>query len=362
MSGLARQHEAINLSQGFPNFPISQELIESVSRYMRQGYNQYSPAKGLPALREILADKIMRLYGRKVNPNQEITITAGATQAIFSAIVALVRQEEEVIIFEPAYDSYVPSIQVCGGVPIGVQLKGPDYKIRWEEVKSRISSKTRMIILNTPHNPCGTIIDEKDMEELKAITKGTDILVLSDEVYEHIVLDEKKHLSLLGSDLFERCVCTYSFGKVLHNTGWKTGYVVAPDYLMKEIYKVHEYNVFSVNTPVQHALTDFYQNESNYLEVAPFYQKKRDYFLSLMKESRFTFTPTQGTYFQLMNYQNISEESDVEFARRLTIEHGVASIPISVFYAQPNDEKMLRFCFAKTDETLQKAAEKLCKI
>jgi len=362
MSALAREHEAINLSQGFPNFPVSEELIALVSKYMRQGMNQYAPAIGIPELRHVLAKKIQNLYSHTVDVDQEITITAGATEALFSSITALVKEGDEVMIFEPAYDSYVPAIRLSGGIPISVQLKGSNYKINWEEVKRKLSFKTRMIVINTPHNPCGTILDDEDIRQLKIITEGNDILILSDEVYEHIVFDDKKHLSLLSTELYNRSICVYSFGKVLHNTGWKMGYVVAPPFLTQEIRKVHEFNVFSVNTPMQYAIAEFYENPANYLEVSPFYQEKRDYFLSLMKESRFTFIPTNGSYFQLMEYKDITDQVDVDFAKKLTIENGVASIPISVFYNTKTEEKMLRFCFAKTNDLLQKAAEELCKI
>ncbi len=362
MSELAAEHKAINLSQGFPNFPASKELIDLVGTYMDKGFNQYAPAAGVPELREILADKIEKSYNRKVNHNTEITITAGATQAIFTTIISLIKEGDEVMVFEPAYDSYIPSIKMAGGMPIKVALTGPDYKIPWAEVKNKISFKTRMIILNTPHNPTGTIIDEEDIKQLKIITEGNDIIILSDEVYEHAVFDDQKHISILQTSLFDRCVSIYSFGKVLHTTGWKIGYCVAPEYLMNEFRKVHQFNVFAVNTPIQHAIADYYKKEENYLSVSPFYQQKRDYFLELLKDSKFEFIPSSGTYFQLLKYSEISDLPDEEFAKMLTIEHKVASIPISVFYTDKFDAKVLRFCFAKTNETLEKAAERLCKI
>lgn len=362
MSALANKHKAVNLSQGFPNFPCSEELIKLVNKYMKAGYNQYAPAYGVAELRAILAKKIHTLYDKKINAEDEITITAGGTQAIFTSIVSLIKEGDEVIVFEPAYDSYVPSIKVAGGMPISIALKGPDYRIPWQEVKQKMSFKTKMIVINTPHNPCGTILNEEDIEQLKIITEGTDILILSDEVYEHITFDGQKHLSMLSTDLANRSICVYSFGKVLHATGWKVGYCVAPKYIMKEIRKTHQFNVFSVNTPVQYAIADYYKNAENYLGVSALYEQKRNFFLDLMKESRFTFVPTNSTYFQLMNYSEISNEADTEFARKLTIENGVATIPISVFYSNKTDDKVIRVCFAKTEDTLKKAADKLCKI
>lgn len=362
MSQMANAYKAINLSQGFPDFPISEELITLVSKYMRDGYNQYAPAAGVLPLKEVLAKKIEKQHDRRINPKSEITVTAGATQALFTTIMALIKEGDEVIVFEPVYDSYLPAIKLAGGMPRPIALKGPDYKIPWDEVKNKISFKTRMIILNTPHNPCGTVITEEDIEQLKIITDGNDILILSDEVYEHIVFDEAKHLSILGTELYRRSICVYSFGKVLHATGWKMGYCVAPEYLMKEIFKVHQYNVFSVNSPIQYAIAEHYKNEEHYLDVSSFYQKKRDLFLESIKESSFTFIPTAGTYFQILKYNEISSKSDVEFAEELVKDHGIACIPVSAFYSTNVKENALRFCFAKEDKTIEKAGKILCKI
>lgn len=362
MSQMANQHNAINLSQGFPDFPVSQELIDLVYKYMNQNCNQYAPASGIPKLKNILSDKIEKLYDRKFNPETEVTITAGATQAIFTAIMALIKEGDEVIVFEPVYDSYVPAIKLAGGMPRPISLTAPNYEIPWDEVKNKLSFKTRMIILNTPHNPCGSIISDDDIEQLKIITEGNDILILSDEVYEHTTYDNKKHISLLGTSLYNRTLAIFSFGKVLHATGWKMGYCVAPEFLMKEFFKVHQFNVFSVNTPIQYAIAEYFENEENYLSVAKMYEKKRDLFLNIMKDSKFNFIPSSGTYFQLMSFSEISNKSDVEFAEELVKEHGIAAIPVSSFYTNKKDEKVLRFCFAKKEETLVKAAELLCKI
>ena len=362
MSQMANAYRAINLSQGFPDFPISEELITLVNKYMRDGCNQYAPAAGVLPLKEVLAKKIQKQHDRSVDPKSEITVTAGATQALFNTIMALIKEGDEVIVFEPVYDSYLPAIKLAGGMPRPIALKGPDYKIPWDEVKNKISFKTRMIILNTPHNPCGTVITEEDIEQLKIITDGNDILILSDEVYEHIVFDEAKHLSILGTELYRRSICVYSFGKVLHATGWKMGYCVAPEYLMKEIFKVHQFNVFSVNAPIQYAIAEYYKNEEHYLDVSSFYQKKRDLFLESIKESNFTFIPTAGTYFQILKYNEISSKSDVEFAEELVKDHGIACIPVSAFYSTNVKENALRFCFAKEDKTIEKAGKILCKI
>jgi len=362
MSQMANAYKAINLSQGFPDFPISEELIMLANKYMRDGYNQYAPAAGVLPLKEVLAKKIEKQYDRKVDPKSEITVTAGATQALFTTIMALIKEGDEVIVFEPVYDSYLPAIKLAGGMPRPIALKGPDYKIPWDEVKNKISFKTRMIILNTPHNPCGSVISEEDIEQLKIITDGNDILILSDEVYEHIIFDEEKHLSILGTELYRRSICVYSFGKVLHATGWKMGYCVAPEYLMKEIFKVHQYNVFSVNAPIQHAIDEYYKEEDHYLGISSFYEKKRDLFLESIKESKFTFIPSAGTYFQILKYDEISSKSDVEFAEELVKDHGIACIPVSAFYSSKVKENALRFCFAKEDITIEKAGKILCKI
>ncbi|WP_372768501.1 methionine aminotransferase [Lutibacter sp.] len=363
MSGLAAKENALNLSQGFPNFESDPILIELVNKAMKNGKNQYAPMPGIFSLREAIAKKMENLYGISYNPETEITITAGATQAIFTAIAATVGKDDEVIIFKPAYDSYEPSIELFGGKTIAVQLNPEDFKIDWEKVKGLITDKTKMIIINSPHNPSGRILSKADMLQLEALLKNTNILLLSDEVYEHIIFDGEKHQSAsLFPSLAERTFITASFGKTFHNTGWKVGYCVAPSYLTEEFRKVHQFNVFSVNHPTQVALTEYLKNPNRYLELGSFYQQKRDLFLSLIKDSRFDFKSSKGTYFQLLNFSKITDESDVDFAVRLTKEQKMASIPISVFNEANLDTKVLRFCFAKTEETLKKAADILCSI
>jgi len=363
MSQLANEHQAINLSQGFPDFQVSKELIDWVYHFMNHGFNQYPPMQGVMGLREIIAEKTEELYSAKYDPEKEITITAGATQAIFTAITAFIKEGDEVIIFTPAYDCYAPTVELNGGKAIYVQLKYPDYRIDWSEVKKVMTRRTRMIIINTPHNPTGSTLSAGDMKQLAKITKDNDIVVLSDEVYEHILFDGLEHQSVARyPQLAERSFIVSSFGKTFHATGWKMGYCLAPSNLMAEFRKVHQFNVFTCNTPVQFALAEFLKNKENYLGLSQFYQEKRDYFNNLLKGSRFTLMPSSGTYFQLLGYEKITEEGDTDFAIRLTKEHGVASIPVSVFYHNPEDNKVLRFCFAKQNETLEKAAEILQKI
>ncbi|MDO9037212.1 MAG: methionine aminotransferase [Lutibacter sp.] len=363
MSGLAAEENALNLSQGFPNFESDLKLIELVNKAMVNGKNQYAPMPGILSLREAIADKMFHLYGISYNPETEITITAGATQAIFTAIAATVHKDDEVIIFKPAYDCYEPTIELFGGKAISVQLNPEDFTIDWQKVKGLITDKTRMIIINSPHNPSGRILSNNDMLQLEALLKNTNILLLSDEVYEHIIFDGEKHQSAaLFPALAERAFIVASFGKTFHNTGWKVGYCIAPAQLTEEFRKVHQFNVFSVNHPVQIALAEYLKNPNNYLELGRFYQQKRDLFLSLLKDSRFDFIPSKGTYFQLLNFSKITDESDVDFAVKLTKEQKIASIPISVFNEAGLDTKVLRFCFAKTDETLKKAAEILNQI
>jgi methionine aminotransferase len=363
MSALANEYNAINLSQGFPDFNCSPRLLELVNSAMKSGHNQYAPMAGVPLLRERIAEKTEKLYSANYNPETEITVTAGATQAIFTAIAATVNEGDEVIIFTPAYDCYEPAIDLVGGKPVYVQLNAPEYRINWEEVKKVINQRTKMIILNTPHNPSGSIISSQDMVQLEKLLDKSDILVLSDEVYEHILFDGYEHQSVARfPKLAERSFIISSFGKTYHTTGWKIGYCLAPAELMKEFRKTHQYNVFSVHTPSQVAYAHFLKEEEEYLHVKDFYQHKRDLFKALLKDSRFQLYHTAGSYFQLMSYKNISEESDVDFAIRLTKEHGVAAIPVSVFYNRPIDNKVLRFCFAKEDETLEKAAAILSKL
>ena len=363
MSALANQHNAINLSQGFPNYPSDPLLSELVEKAMKEGYNQYAPMAGSLDLRMAIANKYEFLYQSSYHPENEITVTAGATQAIFTVISAFVHPGDEVIIFKPAYDCYQPAIEVNGGTPVPIQLTAPNYQIDWNEVNSKISTRTKMIVFNTPHNPSGTIWTKEDLLELDRLTKATDIVVLSDEVYEHLIFDGESHQSVcLYPDLKARSFITASFGKTFHNTGWKIGYCCAPKELMKEFRKVHQFNVFSVHHPSQKGIADYMINPDTYMDLGSFFQRKRDLFLSLIKDSRFHFTPSKGTYFQVLDFSKITDEGDVEFAKRLTVERGIASIPLSVFNEKGKDDKVLRFCFAKTDETLIKAGEILSAI
>ena len=356
MSKLAQEHNAINLSQGFPDFPPNQKLLEFVKQGLDENHNQYAPLAGLISLRKTLAEKIFKSYGSRYSA-EEITITAGATQAIFTAISAFIRKDDEVIIFKPAYDCYEPAIELYGGKPILVEMKAPTYKIDWQEVSAKITSKTKMIVINTPHNPSGTVLEKEDLLQLQQLVENTGILILSDEVYEHLIYDGKEHQSVARfPKLAKRSLITYSFGKTFHVTGWKVGYCVASEELMKEFRKVHQYNVFCVNHPMQWALNKYLQKPEHYLELSTFYQEKRDYFLQQIKNSRLELIPAQGTYFQTASYLNITTEKDTDFALRLIKEKGLATIPVSVFNKDQKDELMLRFCFAKKKETLAKAA------
>jgi methionine transaminase len=363
MSALANEHKAINLSQGFPDFPVSEKLISLVNQYMKKGFNQYAPMQGLLRLREALAQKAESLYGAKYNPDTEVNITAGGTQAIFSAIAAFVREGDEVIIVEPAYDSYAPGVLLNGGIIKYAQLKHPEYSIDWNHVKKLITHNTKMIIINSPHNPTGSVLNADDMNALEKITRKTDIIIVSDEVYEHLVYDGLRHESACRyPGLMERSFIVGSFGKTFHATGWKMGYVMAPENLMAEFRKAHQFIVFTCNTPIQHALAEFIEDASNWNYLADFYQKKRDHFLNLISSSRFKIIPSYGTYFQLLDYSDITDEKETDFAIRMTKEFGLASIPVSVFYHKAINNNTLRFCFAKKEETLEKAAEILCRI
>jgi len=363
MSGLANETGAINLSQGFPNFEISKQLISLVNQHMRKGNNQYAPMQGVLSLREAIAAKAHATYGVNYNPETEINITAGATQAIFTAITAIIRPGDEVIIIEPAYDSYGPAVKLNGGTVRYCSLRSPSYSVNWLEVKSLVNANTRMIIINSPHNPTGSVLSAADMRELDRITRRTGIIVLSDEVYEHLIFDGLRHESVCYyPELAARSFVVGSFGKTFHATGWKTGYIMAPADLMAEFRKSHQFVVFASNTPVQHALAEFLADSSNYEGLPAFYQQKRDNFTGLLAASRFRIIPSYGTYFQLLDYSRISEENEREFAIRITREFGVASVPVSPFYHDGQDHKVLRFCFAKTEETLEKAAEILCRI
>jgi methionine aminotransferase len=363
MSRLAQEHNAINLSQGFPDFDCAKELRDLVTKYINAGLNQYPPMAGVMRLRERISEKAETLYGTKYDPEHEVTITPGATYGIFNAVATMVRPGDEVILFEPAYDSYAPAIQVAGGVPVYVQLKYPDYSIDWNEVQRAITPKTRMILINTPNNPTASVLSGEDLRMLESLLRGTGIVVVSDEVYEHIVFDGHKHQSVASfPGLAERSFVVSSFGKTYHVTGWKMGYVLAPKELMNEFRKVHQFNVFVTNGPLQHALAEFMENPDAYLSLAAFYQKKRDFFLQGVKGSRFKPLPSRGTFFQNLAYDAISDERDTDLAIRLTKEKGIASIPVSVFYRQPPRHRVLRFCFAKSEDTLARGAEILCKI
>lgn len=363
MSRLAQEHNAINLSQGFPDFDCAKELRDLVTKYINAGLNQYPPSTGIPRLRERIAEKAESLYAAKYDPEHEVTVVPGATYGIFTAIAALVRPGDEVIMFEPTYDSYIPSVEVNGGVPVCVQLRYPDYSIDWQEVQRAITPKTRVILINTPNNPTASVFSGEDMRMLEGMLRGTGIVVISDEVYEHLVYDGHQHQSVTRyPGLAERSFAISSFGKTYHVTGWKMGYVLAPKELMAEFRKVHQYNVFVTNGPLQYALAEFMENPEAYLSLAGFYQKKRDFFLDGVKGSRFKPLPSRGTFFQNLAYDAISDEKDTDLAIRLTKEKGVASIPVSVFYRKPPPHKVLRFCFAKSEETLARGAEILCKI
>jgi methionine aminotransferase len=362
MSALASKHDAVNLSQGFPDFTVDPVLIELVNKYMKAGYNQYAPYAGVEALRKVLANKMAKDHGHAYDPEQEVNITAGATQAIATIITATIKEGDEVILFTPAYDCYVPYIQLNGGTPVYVELTYPDYKVDWEQVKKLINHRTKMIVVNTPHNPSATVFKSHDLDKLVEITSGSDILILADEVYEHIVFDEQKHLSISSRpELVERSFIVGSLGKTLHITGWKTGFCMAPEPLMREFRKTHQFMVFSVNTPIQYALAEYLEDEINF-EIKQMYESKRDTFLKAIEGSRFKPLHSQGSYFQLLDYSTISDELDVDFAKYLTVEKGIASIPLSVFYPDQKDYKVLRFCFAKGEDTLQKAGELLQKV
>ena len=363
MSKMALEEGAINLSQGFPDFAIDREIIDLVHKYMLEGNNQYAPMQGVPALRLQIAQVIRDSYNHQVDWGSEITITAGATEGIFAAISAVIRPGDEVILFDPSYDSYEPSILLNGGVPVPINLRYPDFSIDWAEVRSKISAKTRMIMINTPHNPSGSVLQSHDLEELERVTQEYDLLVLSDEVYERLIFDGKVHQSALSRPgLSSRSMAVFSFGKTFHATGWKAGYVVAPSNLTQEIRKTHQFIVFAVNTPVQFALAEYLKNPAHYLELPNFYQRKRNFFLEHISGSSFRPLACHGSYFQVMSYDSISKKPDREMAEWLTRQFKVASIPVSVFYKDGTDNRLLRFCFAKKDETLEQACEILRKL
>ncbi len=363
MSQMANEHKAINLSQGFPDFDGPSALLNAVGAYIVKGMNQYAPMSGLPVLREQIAAKVQRIYGNPVS-SDEVTVTSGATEALFAAIAAVVRPGDEVIMFDPAYDSYDPAVELNGGVSIHLQLQPPQFAIDWAQVKATITPKTRLIILNSPHNPTGSVLITTDMQQLIELVRGTDILLLGDEVYEHIAFNGQQHQSLNRyPELYERSFVVSSFGKTYHTTGWKIGYCVAPLPLTAEFRKMHQYLTFATCTPMQLALADILRDEPEHADNLPqFYQKKRDLFCSLLSNSRFKLTPSAGTYFQVVDYSAISDLPDTAFCEWLTKEVGVAAIPVSVFCKVPPEMRLIRFCFAKGDETLQRAAERLCAL
>jgi methionine aminotransferase len=360
MSSLAAECNAVNLGQGYPDYLMDERLIQLVDEAMQNGFNQYVHMHGLLALREVLAEKTESLYGTAVSPDTQITITPGGTYAIYTALTAVLRPGDEVIVFEPAYDSYVPNIEVNGAVPVLIDLKFPEYKIDWNLVRSRITPKTRMIMLNTPHNPTGSILREEDILELRSVVNNTNIILLFDEVYEHLIFDGIPHQSILRyPDLLQRSFACFSFGKVYHCTGWKLGYCISSPELMKEFRKIHQFNCFCCHTPSQVALAQFLKQKDSYLSLGGFMQRKRDHFQELMQQTKFTPLPSYGSYFQVYKYDRISDESDKDFCIRITKEYGVATIPVSAFYNSAKDDKVVRFCFAKKEETLERAVEKL---
>lgn len=363
MSVLAAQHNAINLGQGFPDFMMDEELTNLVAAAMKKGHNQYVHMNGLLSLRESIAEKINYLYNKTVNADTEITVTPGGTYAIYTALTTILQPGDEVIVFEPAYDSYIPTIEINGAVPVIISMRYPDYSIDWEEVKQKVSTKTKAIIINTPHNPTGMVLHADDIEQLKAIVQNTSIFIISDEVYEHLIYDGKQHESMLRHpELFERSFVCFSFGKTYHCTGWKIGYCVAQAALMAEFRKIHQFNCFSTNSTVQFALAEYLQQKDKYLQLGSFLQQKRDYFSDMMQQTKFKALPSYGSYFQLFSYDEISNEDEKDFAIRLTKEYKVTAIPTSVFYKKETDNKVLRFCFAKKESTLEEAVNRLIKL
>ena len=363
MSVLAAQHNAINLGQGFPDFMMDSELTGLVSAAMNNGHNQYVHMNGLLQLCESIAEKINYLYNNSVNADTEITVTPGGTYAIYTALTTILQPGDEVIVFEPAYDSYIPTIEINGAVPVIIPMRFPDYSIDWELVKQKISAKTKALIINTPHNPTGMILNADDIEQLKAVVKNTNIFIISDEVYEHLIYDDMQHESMLRHpELYERSFVCFSFGKTYHCTGWKIGYCVAPAALMAEFRKIHQFNCFSTNSTVQFALADYLKQKDKYLQLGSFLQKKRDYFANMMQQTKFKALPSYGSYFQLFSYNEICDEKEMDFAVRLTKEYKVTGIPVSVFYKNNTDNKVLRFCFAKKESTLEEAVNRLIKL
>lgn len=360
---LSAQHNAINLSQGAPNFPCDPLLVDGVTRAMQQGHNQYAPMTGLGALRDVLAEKVHTLYGQQYDADSEVLITASASEALYSAIAGLVHAGDEVIFFEPAFDSYAPIVRLQGAKAIGLKLQVPEFAINWEEVSAAITSRTRMIIINTPHNPSSQVLSREDLDRLAALTRNTDIVVLSDEVYEHILFDGRKHHGMATHpELAQRSVIVSSFGKTFHVTGWRVGYLLAPAQLMEEVVKVHQFMMFSADTPMQVAFADYLRQPANYLALGEFYQRKRDTLATLLQDSPFRLLPSAGSFFMLASYADFSDETDSEMVKRLIVDHGVATIPLSAFYTDGTDNKLIRLSFAKDEATLQAGARALCQV
>jgi methionine aminotransferase len=363
MSALAAQHQAVNLGQGFPDFDCDERIVEAVSRAMREGHNQYPPMAGVAALREAIAHKIEAVHGRAYDPQTEITVTAGATQALLTTILATVHPGDEVVVFEPTYDSYIPSIELAGGKPVFVALEAPDYAIDFDKLARAVTPRTRLILINTPHNPTGRVWHADDMRRLEEIVRNTNVMILSDEVYEHMVYDGAPHQSVARyPELAQRSFVVSSFGKTFHVTGWKVGYVAAPAALMEEFRKVHQFNVFTVNTPMQVGLAAYLADPKPYVELPAFYQRKRDFFRDGLAKTRFKLLPCEGTYFQCVDYSAISDLPEAEFSKWLTTEIGVAAIPVSAFYHEPRESGVVRFCFAKREATLATALERLARL
>lgn len=363
MSGLANEYQALNLAQGFPNFDCPPGLMDRVEHHMRKGRNQYAPMPGVPELKEQIADKVETLYGAQYDPDTEITVTAGATQGLYAVLTTVIGEGDEVIVIEPAFDAYRPMIELNKGVPKYVKLQPPDFQIDWQEVRQQISSATRAILINTPHNPSGMVMQEADLAQLEQIAASHDLFIISDEVYEHMVFDGQEHLSVCRyPHIRQKSFAVFSFGKTYHTTGWKVGYVLAPQDLTAEMRKVFQYIMFAVSTPMQYAYADYLQHKKHYLELHDFYQEKRDSFARMLQGSRFNLLPCPGTYFQVADYSAITDEPDVDLCKRLITDHGLAAVPISVFYSDKIDNQVIRFCFAKDDETLEKGAEILCQL
>jgi len=363
MSALAVEHNAINLGQGFPDFPMNEELMALVNEAMRKGHNQYVHMNGFPALREAIAEKVEFLYGTKINPDTQITVTPGGTYALYTALTTILNPGDEVIVFEPAYDSYLPAITLNGAKAVTIELVFPEYKIDWEKVREKINPNTKAIMINSPHNPTGAILKQEDIEQLRSLVQNTNIFIISDEVYEHLIFDEKEHLSILKyPDLLERSFVCFSFGKVYHCTGWKLGYCIAAAPVMNEFRKIHQFNCFTCDTPKQVALASFIRKRENYLTLGSFLQEKRDFFQRLMSSTPLKPLSSHGSYFQLYSYSDVSDESEKDFAVRLTKEVGVTTIPVSAFYSRPVNNQVLRFCFAKQNATLEAAVERLARL